>query len=256
MGRSDVNGRFEITSLPPGPVLVSGETVDRSGGGLVRVFYPSVLVERDAEPITIEIGAAIDIELRVPKITAATIIAQVFGPPGFAVNSVTLMRPDTMMRLPISLTDGVGSVINLREGRYVVTAHGTAGRDRLAAFALVDLVDSDVELSLQLQPAGTVIGRLILERGGLPPVHGVRVAAVWTDGAMPIEPRTTVETGVGPDAVFRFDNLFGTRLFKVVGLPDDWQVTAIRAGRTDITSSGLDVEPGSSAEITIVVARR
>jgi hypothetical protein len=255
MNRSDVNGRFEFAGIAPGPVQVSVETMHADGAGLVRVFYPGVLAEREAEPVAVEAASAIEIALRVPRVTAFDIIAQVFGPPGFTVDGVTLMRPETMMRLPISLTDGVGSVINLRQGNYVVTAHGTAGGDPLAAFALVDLRDN-VELSLQLLPTGTVTGRLIIERGGLPPVDGVRVAAVWTDGAIPIEPRTTVETGVGPDAVFRLDNLFGTRLFKVVGLPNDWHVTAIRAGRTDITSSGLEIASGSITDLTIVVARR
>ena len=49
--------------------------------------------------------------------------------------------------------------------------------------------------------------------------------------------------------------LFGRRQFQLFGLSDEWRVTAVRAGRSDVTS-GIDLAPGSSTELTIVVSRR
>jgi hypothetical protein len=49
--------------------------------------------------------------------------------------------------------------------------------------------------------------------------------------------------------------LFGRRQFQLLGLSDEWRVTAVRAGRSDVTS-GIDLTPGSTTEITVVVSRR
>ena len=126
----------------------------------------------------------------------------------------------------------------------------------LAAYELVHITGGEVTVSLSLEPTARVNGRVIVERGGLPPVANTRVVAAWTDGTIDLDPLARDEGHVAPDGSFTIDGLFGRRMFRVAGLPADWQVTAIRQGRSDITSSGIDLAPGSAIEISIVVAQR
>ena len=251
--RSDADGRFELRGLPPESIFVAAEV--HTAGGFTRIYHPGVFRLADAQPIAIEPGNPIEIELRVPDVTATSIAAPISGPDGYQVEDVTLIMPETKIRLPVNLQDGVANVINLRPGRYAIRVRGAVRGEPHAAFAFVDLQSLDVEIPLTLEPTGSVNGRIIVERGGLPPVAGVRVAAVWTSDGVAVEPSPD-ELPVGPDATFRFTGLFGPRDFRVIGLPDAWQVTAIRAGRSDITASGLDIASGSTTELTIVVARR
>ena len=251
---SDADGRFEINGMPPGLAVIAAEV--RGGqAGPTRVYYPGVLDANEAQPFMIAAGSTIEIEMRVPEITATSITANISGPDGYRIDHLNLLRPETKMRLPLSTHESVVTAINLRQGRYVLEARATVGDEALAASAVVDLQAVDIEVPLHLQPAGSVSGKIVLERGGLPPVNGVRVVAVWTIDGVEVKP-SPEETSVGPDGVFRFTGLFGHRDLRVVGLPDDWQVTAIRAGRSDITASGLDIASGSTTELTIVVARR
>ena len=252
-GRSDADGRFEMGGLPAGAIFLVVEMFGTAGQGHYRAYYPGVLNRNEAQPIGIEPGATIDVEIRVPAITTASINAQVSGPPGFKLDQLTLVRPET--RTLLSLNEP-GAVMNLREGRYVIAARASLDEKSLAAFAMVDLHTNDLDVSLQLEPAGLVTGRVVAERGGLPPVSGVRVAAVWMGDGLELDPMGADEVSVGPDGAFRLDRMFGYRQFRVVGLPADWQVTAIRAGRSDITASGLDIVSASTTELTIVVARR
>jgi hypothetical protein len=226
----------------------------KSGVGPYRVYYPGVLDSADAQPIAIEVGATVEIELRLPRVTAAAITATVLGPDGFSLDGLRLMQPEKHINLPISSDNGVGRVINLRSGRYLIEARARHDGKSLAAFEFVELQDVDLEVALTLQPTGDINGRIVAGRDGLPPLDGVRVAAVWVRDGTELDPMGLDEITVGPDGVFRMNALFGRRVFRVIGLPADWHVTQITAGRSDVTA-GLDVTTGL-IELTIHVSRR
>jgi hypothetical protein len=42
----------------------------------------------------------------------------------------------------------------------------------------------------------------------------------------------------------------------VSGVDDEWRVAAIRQGRFDISTSGVDTVGGATTEITIVLSRK
>jgi hypothetical protein len=218
------------------------------------VYYPGVLDSADAQPIVIEVGTTVEIELRLPRVTAAAITATVLGPDGFSLDRLRLMQPEKKINLPISSDNGVGRVINLRSGRYLIEARARHGEKSLAAFEFVELQDVDLDVALPLQPTGDINGRIVAGRGGLPPLDGVRVAAVWVRDGTELDPMGLDEINVGPDGVFRMNALFGRRVFRVIGLPAEWHVTQITAGRSDVTA-GLDVATGV-IELTIHVSRR
>jgi hypothetical protein len=151
--------------------------------------------------------------------------------------------------------EGEASVADLAEGRYAIAARAVAGSDMLAAYQLIIVGEGEYAVPMQLEPTATVAGRVVVDRGGVPPIDGVTVEAHWVDGRLKLDLTGPERVPVAPDGSFAMRGLFGRRQFHVFGLSDEWRVTAVRAGRSDVTS-GIDLAPGSSTELTIVVSRR
>lgn len=250
------DGRFEITSVPPGQMLIR---VDPPGGRPAwhrTMYYPGVHSRDEAQPVTTEVGGTVEIELRLRDIPVAMIRATLSGPDGFRVQKMTLVNPDTRMLINMKVSDeGAASVTDLDEGRYAIAATAVAGSNMLAAYRLIIVGAGDYEVPMQLEPAATVTGRMIVDRGGVPPIEGVTVEAHWVNDNLQLDLTGPERISIGPDGSFTLRGLFGRRQFRLFGLSDEWRVTAVRAGRADVTS-GIDLTPGSSTEITIVVSRR
>jgi hypothetical protein len=181
----------------------------------------------------------------------------VTGPDGYSLEYVRVTRPEAnQIRTVTMAEDGVGYADNLREGRYLVSARARAGATRLAAWAIVHMVSGELTVALDLQPAARVFGRIISERDGLPPLSHTRVIAAWTDGTIDLDPLARDEGEVTADGSFTIDGVFGTRVFRIAGLDPGWTVVAVRQGRADISSSGIDAAPGSHVEVSIIVSRK
>lgn len=253
----DADGRFEIGGLAPGAITLLVDVHGRRGEGMTRAYYPGVLEQRDAQPVDVEVARPTDIELRIPKVGIGSLNAVVTGPPDFQLDKLVLIQPESKSLLHLSRQDDVtASVINLREGRYFLEARATAKGKPLAAFARVEIGDSELNVSIDLQESGTVTGRIVAERGGLPPINGAHVAATWLFDGIAVDPSGPEHVPISADGSFFFSPLLGSYTFKVTGLTAGWEVISIRAGRTDITSSVFEITSGSKTELTITVARR
>jgi hypothetical protein len=254
---SNADGRFEIGGVAPGQFLLVVEHPGRAGEGMIRAFYPGVSQQTDAQPIAVEIGDPIEVEIRMPRLVLGSINVHVSGPSGFQLDSLVLTQPSTGLRISLStVDDAANQVRNLREGRYLIQARGAAGARPLAAFAVIEVAASETEAALQLEETGTITGRVIAERGGVPPLNGVQVTSTWIVDGNEIEPEFTEVVSVAADGSFSFDRLFGARLFSVTGLDAGWRVVSIRAERTDVTASAFDIVPGSRAQLIITVTRQ
>jgi hypothetical protein len=261
---SDTEGKFSITAVPPGQVILRAQPRIRfvAGKRLPPVnsppaYFPGVLDRLDAWPIDVKPGEIIELDFHMPPIFIGSIKTIVSGPEGYVLERVRVLRPEANQIKNVTVSDdGVGYVDSLREGRYAVAARARSRDALLAAHQIVHITGGEVTVTLSLEPTARVNGRVIVERGGLPPIDNTRVVAAWTDGTIDLDPLGRDEAHVGPDGSFTIDGLFGTRSFRLAGLRADWQVVAIRQGRSDITSSGIDLVPGSATEIAIVVAKR
>ena len=252
-----IDGKFEIGGLQSGTVTLSVEVNGTGGAGMVRAYYPGVLQASEAVPLSIDAGSPTEVEIRVPRIVVGSINAHVSGPQGFRLDKLSLLRPDARSVLPLTREDdGVAHVINLREGRYIIEARGSINGKPLAAFATADVGDGASEVPVDLTEAGSVHGRIVAERGGLPPLGNVRVAAVWMLDGVDVDPVRSDEIVVGSDGAFSFNGLFGFREFQLSGLDRGWEVVSVLAGRTEIAGRGLEITGGSRTELTITVARR
>jgi len=253
---SGPDGRFEIIAVPPGAPLIR---VDPGGGGLVwhRVMYYPGVHERDAAlPVTVDAGAQVEIEIRMREIPSATIRTTLSGPEGYRLQKMTLANPDSRLLRSMAVdADGAASIGDLDEGRYIISATATVGSKTLAAYQLIIVGVGDYDVPMYLEPTATLTGRVIVERGGPLPIDGVIVEAHWVAGNTRLDLTGPERVSPAPDGSFSMSGLFGRRQVQLFGLSDEWQVTAVRAGRSDVTS-GIDLVPGSTTEVTIVVSRK
>ena len=253
-------GGFEMRGLAPGQILLRAEP----GSGASRnalvshppAYFPGVFERRDARRIDVKAGQIIELDFHMPPVYIGSIKTIVSGPQGFTLEHVRVIRPETNWIRNVKIDDGVGYADDLREGRYVVVARGRSRDSLLAASQIVQITGGEVRVTLNLAPAARVSGRIIAERGGMPPIDSVRVVATWTDGNIALDPLARDESYVSADGSFGIDGLFGMRTFQVVGLPGDWKVSAVRQGPSDITSSGVDLAAGSAIELSIVLSQQ
>jgi hypothetical protein len=265
MAMSDAEGKFEIQGVPPERIILRAQprathaTAEANWRAIAShppAYFPGVLTLPDAWPIEVKPREIIELDFHMPPVFIGSIKTVISGPDGYTLEQLRVMRPEAKQIKNVTLSpDGIGYADSLREGRYVVAARGRLKHAPLAAFQIVHITGGEVVVALALEPAATVTGRVVVERGGVPPVGNALVAAAWTDGTINLDPIGRDEAYIGPDGSFRIEGLFGTRTFHVLGLPDGWRVSAVRQGGSDVTSSGVDLRPGATVEISMVVAQ-
>src|SRR6185503_7207973 len=136
--------------------------------------------------------------------------------------------------------DGVATIKGLLEGRYFVATRARTNEQSWAAFQIIDFIAPSLDVSLHMQRAATIKGKIVAQKGGLPPLDGVVVAALWVDGDVEINPNTPDQVPVEADGTFRIDGVFGRRAFKLLRLSPEWRLHSILQGRSEVTS-GIDV---------------
>jgi hypothetical protein len=243
---TDADGRFEIGSNRPGDATLMAEFPVKNGA-TERAFYPGVWEIDDALPIALFAGQPVDIEFRLPKAVMGSISARVIGPEGYQLDRFEFSQSDGSMR---ALDGAAVTIDDLREGRYLLEARGSAGGRQYAGFKRVDVSDGDIEVFIELEEAGVINGRIIAEHGSVPPLQGGGVSAWWV---LDDDVVGAVRVDVAADGTFFFGNVFGDRIFKVIGLEPGWHVVSIRADKKDVTDDVLRVAPGSRTQVTITV---
>jgi hypothetical protein len=152
--------------------------------------------------------------------------------------------------------EGVGTLKGVVPGRFFVSARASSRDKQWAAFEVVDFIEDSYEARLQLMPTGSIAGNIVTDKGDLPPLAGVMAGASWIYDGNEVNPLAVDEAPAALDGSFRIDHLFGTRKLQLRALDVDWEVAAIRQGRTDVTSSGVVVVPDATTQATIVLRKR
>ncbi len=257
---TDTEGRFELNNLPAGEWRLEVEIPPVPGG--LRppiVYYPGGLSWEEAIGVTLVAGKVTDrLTIVVPRINEN--VLTIVMPPADATVSglaVSVLRQAPLAVRQIQLNaEGVGTIKGVLPGRYFVAARAASSDKQWAAFEVVDFIEDSYEVRLQLLPTGSIAGRIVVESGTPPSLEGVMVGASWVHDGEEVNPLALDEAKVAPDGSFRIDNLFGTRKLHLRGLGVDWEVSAVRQGRSDVTAGGVAIVPDSTVDATIVLRRR
>jgi hypothetical protein len=259
VGTANQDGAFELTNLPPAEMLLVVDAIRPPElPRLPSIYYPGVVRREDATLIHVTPGTlTTGITVVLPRVSENSLTAHVSSPAAVEGMTATLIGVTPRLVRHIRLSaEGTGTVNGLPEGRYFVWARARTADATVAAFDVVDLLHDSHELTLPLQPAGRITGRIVAQRGGLAPVDGVRVAAAWIHHGVDVDPLVPDQVEAGPDGYFSIDGLFGTRSLQLIGLSPEWQIQSVLQGRADVTSTGVDIIPGTTINLTVVVASR
>jgi hypothetical protein len=118
--------------------------------------------------------------------------------------------------------------------------------------------EADIDsLDLARRIGSTVTGTIVTEEGTPPPFSnsGVRVNLLAPFGN--VLPTVRV-VGAESDWSFKLQNLGGSFLFRVVGLPPGWGLGAVKLAERDITDTAWDVPTGGREfdRLTIVLTQK
>ncbi len=257
---TDIEGHFELTNLPAGEWRLEVEIPPVPGG--LRppvVYYPGGLSWEEAGGVALEAGRVADrLTITVPRINENVLTIVV--PPADATISdiaVSVLRKSPLAVNQIDLNvEGVGMLKGIMPGRHFVTARASSRDKQWVAYEVVDFIEDTYEARLQLMPTGSIAGKIVTDKGELPPLDGLIVGASWIHDGDEVNPLAADEAKVSPDGSFRVDNLFGTRKLQLRALGLEWEVAAVRQDRTDVTESGVIVVPDATTQATIVLRRR
>ena len=257
---TDTEGRFELINLPAGSWRLEVDIPPEPGGlRPPTVYYPGGLSWEEATGVELEAGKVKDrLTITLPRINENTLTVVV--PPADStvsdvIVSVLQQSPLVTRRLDVN-SEGIGTLKGVLPGRYFVVARASSNDKPWAGVEVVDFIEGDYEARPQLLPTGSIAGKIVADKGELPPLDGVIAGASWIYDGVEVNPIAVDEAPVAADGSFRIDNLFGTRALRLRALGLEWEVAAIRQGRSDVTGSGIAVVPDETTEATIILRRR
>jgi len=260
--RTDAKGEFEFL-IPPGEFMLALIS-NGSTSPLKRaaVYYPGVFNFDEATHLEAVAGATIaNADIHIPKIEQYKFdvrpASETTEPLAkFALALVAAGSNPPAIRLGVVEEDFHTSITGLDAGPYVLHAKGQVGSTTVAAWEFLPISQDVVDWPILLKPTGTITGRIVQDRGGVPPLEGVRVAAIFALNGEDADPQWTPQGPVAADGRFSIDELYGARVLRLVGLPEEWDVRSILQGRSDVRTSGIDVESGQTIDVVITVGRR
>lgn len=258
-GRTRADGSFELARIEAGEWTVELESA--ASPTAVRpplIYYPGVIDRGAAKTIALAAGETLgNVNFVLPDLSAHTLTLRVSSPePAVGSAAAAVIRASPLMTARVRLDAyGIGRLGGLLPGRYFAAARASTATKVFTAFQVVNFTGDPQEVMLSLRPAGAIAGRIVAERGTLPPLAGVRVAAAWVHDDVEVNPLVPDQAEAAADGRFRIDGLFGQRAMQLIGLPADWGVNAVLQGRRNVTRR-VTVTPGSTTTVTIVLGRR
>ena len=151
--------------------------------------------------------------------------------------------------------DGAFSAKHLQPGRYTLWARGRTRGGSEAAMAHIDVSSSDVSgVLLALAPTSRVRGKVIVEDVGYPPLSSLQVAAVIADDDNRVDPLERDRAPVASDGTFELHDIFGERVFHVIGAAPNWVVDRVMQGNTEV--AGITLPAGADVTDVVIVLRR
>jgi hypothetical protein len=257
--QTGADGAFEVRRILPGEwnLELDVPAANRDSVRLPVMFYPGVFRAEDAARIEFVPGRIVeDLVFVIPAVADNTLTIRIAAGPVAMGDLRTAFVGSVPQLQGIKFNeDGVATIKGLLEGRYFMSARAWTDDQAWAAFAITDFIAPSLDVPLQMHRAAMIRGRIVAQNGGLPPLDGVVVAALWVDEGVEINPLAKDQVPAEPDGSFRIGGLFGRRAFQLLGLAPEWRVHSILQGRSEITS-GIDVPFDATLDVTIVVTHR
>jgi hypothetical protein len=281
MAQSDDTGAFRLYGLMPGDYYVSAilrallllDEPDEATG-YAPTYYPGTGSVTEAQPVPLAVAEEANISFALMPVRTSRVSGSVLNSTGapLANGIVMLMSPDSIGGPQAAFgaanrirPDGTFTISNVAPGSYTLTAtSGGPGRPGRGGGG----ADVDIEMgSLPVSVAGedltgitlvtsfgaTMTGTVTVAQGSAakPPATGLQITAQPVPGGgrgMGARPAR-----VDADGTFALTNLFGPRLIRVNGLPQEWMLEAVIVAGSDVTDRPVDFGPNEEIENAQIV---
>lgn len=287
--QSDDTGAFRLYGLMPGDYYVSailralpvelrglpaGDADDTNG--YAPTYFPGTGSVNEAQPITLSVAQEASISFGLMPVRTARVSGTVLTSTGGALANgmVMLMAADAIGVGPAAFgagnrirPDGTFMLSNVAPGSYTLIAtNGGPGAGRFAADAEFEQGSLPVTvggedltgITLVTNRGATLTGIVEAAQGSSaqPPVTSLQVTAQ----AVPFQPGPGAgarPSRVDSDGTFTLTNLFGPRLIRVNGLPQEWMLDAVLVAGSDVTDRPIDFGPNEEiADAQIILTDR
>ena len=257
---TDDLGEYRLGGLPAGTYIVTA-SMPRRGPTQTRVYYPGVAARTLAQAIPLQAGeerSATDFTVSPPRHAKLTItFTDARGEPANAVAMIANVS-QLLGDASVPVTPIVGSVVTpaLEPGEWSIFARSPEGG---VAFARVSIGSDDAAITMRLTAGGRVTGRLVGERGSLPPDAAFLVEAseAAPSPGVTLPPAGTSARVSGSNA-FELTELLGPRQLRArPAVAAGWFVTAIRHDGRNLLDETIDFKGGETlADVQIVMSDR
>ncbi|OFW00592.1 MAG: hypothetical protein A3I61_07870 [Acidobacteria bacterium RIFCSPLOWO2_02_FULL_68_18] len=287
--QTDDTGAFRLYGLMPGEYYVSAmlralpadDTADATG--YAPTYYPGTGSVTEAQPVALGVSEEATIAFALQAVRTARISGTVVNSMGFPLSNgtVMLLAPDMVGTGPLMFgagnrvrPDGSFVLSNVAPGSYTLTATnggpggrgGGGGEIELGTLPVTVAGDDVTGVTVVTGRGATVTGAVVAAQGSgaTLPRANLQVTAQVVGGAFGGLPGLGGPGGFGArpgqvaeDGTFTLTNLFGSRLIRVNGLPQDWMLESVTVDGRDVTDRPLEL--AANVEVTgarIVVTDR
>jgi hypothetical protein len=285
--QTDDTGAFRLYGLMPGEYYVSAllralpadDTADSTG--YAPTYYPGTGSVTEAQPVSLGVSEEASISFALMAVRTARVSGSVITSMGVPLSNgmVVLLAPDAAGGGPMAFgagnrirADGSFALANVAPGSYtlMVTSGGPGGRGgggdiEMGTLPITVAGDDVTGVTVVTGRGATITGAVVPAQGSSATLtrSALQVTAQVVGGGFGGFPGLGGGGGgfggrnVGEDGAFTLTNLFGSRLIRLNGLPQEWMLESVIVDGRDVTDRPVELAP--NADITgarIVVTDR
>jgi protocatechuate 3,4-dioxygenase beta subunit len=258
---TDDVGEYRLFGLPPADYYVGAtyrppppSAADDEAPGYAVTYFPGTLNPTDAQRVTLGVGLTVDgvnvalVPARLAQITGTALNSN--GQPmanafvvvaeknnAFDVASGAQVRPD-----------GTFIVLGVAPGEYILRAQGRFAQNARPeiATAAVTVAGQNIDgVQLVVAPPSMASGTVLVDPAAGAAMNGSSIALTVS----PVDPQmsfTDTSARVHDDFSFEAAVQAGVNSVRLMGMPNNLALKAVRVGGVDVTDSGFDVKPGEN----------
>jgi hypothetical protein len=285
--QTDDTGAFRLYGLMPGEYYVSAllralpadDITDSTG--YAPTYYPGTGSVTEAQPIALGVSEEVSVSFALQAVRTARIAGTVVTSTGVPLSNgmVMLLAPDGAGAGPMAFgagnrirSDGSFMLSNVAPGTYTLMAsnggpalRGGGGELEMGTLPITVIGDDVTGVTVVTGRGATLSGAVVAAQGssGTLMKASMQVTAPLVGGGLAGFPG--LGGGAGPfggrnvaeDGTFTVTNLFGARLLRLNGLPQEWMLESVIVDGRDVTDRPIEFTPnGDIAGARIVVTDR
>ena len=260
----EIRAAFQAGSVqPPRTEAPSPPAADRPRYNFAPVFAPGVVDPMIASAFTLGAGEIREgVDLRMVFQPMSSIEGEIASPDGAPVNGrLTIARRSPIEALntgQVRSATARFTVESLGPGPYLVMAEVAAKPGAPALWAMADVMavsGQRVPVSLVLQPALTVTGRLVFDGAALKPPQDMSQVALYLRAVGRTDPQ--MQTKVDPAGSFTISGVIPGQYRIVAGVPGaaasgpSWSLRSVMLDGGDVTDRPFEIGASGSTGLTI-----